>query len=103
MRIKQPMVLAVDVDGTLVCDGKVNKAVVDYCREMKAKGWTLILWSSGGQIHACGVAEDTGLTDLFDIIISKPGMILDDRGWSWTRFSPVVDGVVDVHEYKRPV
>lgn len=103
MKFASPMLLAVDVDGTLLQDGRINMAVVEYCREMKAKGWTLMLWSSMGQIHACGVADDAGLADLFDLIISKPGLILDDRGWSWTRYAPVVQGIVEVREYIRPV
>ena len=101
--MKDPMWIAVDVDGTLERDGELNIDVVEYLKKKKAEGWTLMLWSSGGQIHAAGMAEQYGVEDLFDYIVSKPGLILDDRGWSWTRYCPVVEGVVEVREYRRPV
>ena len=99
--MKQPMVIAVDVDGTLEVDGVLNDRAIEYLRDMKSKGWTLMLWSSQGQIHAAGFAEQHGISDLFEWIISKPGMNLDDRGWSWTIYCPCITGIIEIREYKN--
>lgn len=33
------------------------------------------------------IAERFNLTDLFDSIISKPGISVDDLGWAWTKYT----------------
>lgn len=100
--MKIPMVIAVDVDGTLEQDGQLDEACLEYLMKKRAEGWSLMLWSSQGQARAAGFADEHGITGIFDVIASKPGLILDDRGWSWTIYCPVVKGVVEVREYKKP-
>jgi hypothetical protein len=41
-------------------------------------------------MHARKAAELFGASDIFDHILSKPGFILDDQGWSWIRFTGVI-------------
>ena len=82
--------LAVDVDGTLHDRGLVNENVVSFCRRKKEAGFYLILWSARGAEYATQAAKDHGVEDIFDVIISKPGFILDDQGWSWIKFTEVI-------------
>ena len=85
-----PKVIAVDVDGTLIIDGEVNAELVDYCRRKKSEGYTMILWSSRGKENAERAAKQSGLEDVFNILMSKPGYIVDDKRWSWTKYTRVV-------------
>lgn len=85
-----PRVVAVDVDGTLLVNGEKNNAVVLWCERLKADGYVLYLWSSRGKNHAESVAGLFGVTHLFDVIMSKPGFILDDHGWSWIKFTTAI-------------
>ena len=85
-----PKVIAVDVDGTLIIDGKVNAELVDYCRRKKDEGFTMILWSSRGKENAERAAKQSGLEGVFNILMSKPGYIVDDKQWSWTKYTRVV-------------
>ena len=85
-----PKVIAVDVDGTLIIDGKVNEELVDYCRRKKDEGYTMILWSSRGEANAVSAAKQSGLEDVFNILMSKPGYIVDDKQWSWVKYTRVV-------------
>lgn len=79
--------IAVDVDGTLVRGGNLNEPLVAWLTERKAEGFALTLWSAGGKDHALAVARAFHVEQLFDSIISKPGYIVDDEGWTWTRFT----------------
>ena len=83
-------VIAVDVDGTLGLHGIVNERLIAWCRQKKAAGKTLILWSARGEAHARRAAEFFNLVDLFDVITGKPEAIVDDKGWGWIRFTTVV-------------
>lgn len=85
-----PRVVAVDVDGTLLINGQKNPAVVRWCERLKAEGYVLHLWSSRGRKYAESVAELFGVTHLFDVILSKPGYILDDMGWGWIKYTKVI-------------
>lgn len=85
-----PRVVAVDVDGTLLINGQKNPAVVLWCERLKAEGYVLHLWSSRGKKHAESVAELFGVTHLFDVILSKPGFILDDQGWGWIKYTKAI-------------
>lgn len=89
VRLKHPLpkVIAVDVDGTLIINGVVNRLLIQWCEKKRAEQFTLILWSSRGKDYALGIAEKLGVTDLFDNIIGKPGYIVDDVGWSWTKYT----------------
>ncbi len=83
--------IAIDVDGTLIINGRINKRLVEWCKAQKVGGFYMILWSSAGREHATEAAAKSGLTDVFDTVISKPGYIVDDVGWKWTRYTQVVD------------
>lgn len=83
--------IAVDVDGTLInAFGDINQSVLKYCADRKAEGFFIILWSARGKKHAEAQAARGNALDLFDVIISKPGMILDDKGWTWTKHTRLV-------------
>ncbi len=81
--------IAVDVDGTLIVGGELNMSLIEWCTRRKSEGFFLILWSARGMTHAVDIAEETGVSALFDVIISKPGYIVDDVGWSWIKFTKV--------------
>jgi len=83
-------VIAVDVDGTLGVQGVLNERLITWCREQKAAGKTLILWSARGEAHARRAAEFFGVSDVFDVIMGKPEAIVDDKGWGWIRFTRVI-------------
>lgn len=82
--------IAVDVDGTLIIDGQINILVVEFCRYMRDRDYQIMLWSSRGKQYAQDVAVRFEIADLFDDIIGKPGHILDDQGWEWTKYTRVV-------------
>lgn len=82
--------LAIDIDGTLICDGMINDDVLEMARTKKEEGFDVILWSARGRAYAEMVAKELEIENLFTFIISKPGFIVDDMGWGWTRFTRVV-------------
>lgn len=86
LRAKSNLV-AVDVDNTLIIDGECNENLVEWIKYQKNKGVDFMLWSARGETHARAAAEKFNITDLFQTIISKPAAIVDDKGWSWTRYS----------------
>ena len=90
-RIKYPppKVIFVDVDGTLY-DSVLNHALIKWCRDRKAEGFKLVLWSARGEDYAKRCAKRFDIVDLFDHIIDKPGYIVDDLGWSWIKYTKVV-------------
>jgi hypothetical protein len=90
MKYTPNKVIAVDVDGTLERKGNLNEKAIEWCRVRKAEGFFLILWSSRGAEYAKETAARLGVAEIFDVILSKPGYILDDWGWTWTRFTKVV-------------
>lgn len=83
-------VIAVDVDGTLHRGGIANMALIEWCRKKRAQGFDLMLWSARGEAHAKKAAGLFGVSDLFSTICSKPGYIVDDKGWSWIKFTRIV-------------
>jgi hypothetical protein len=48
-------------------------------RELRAKGATLYLWSTGGAAYARDTAAELGLTDCFTDFLPKPTVIIDDQ------------------------
>jgi hydroxymethylpyrimidine pyrophosphatase-like HAD family hydrolase len=80
-------VIAVDVDGTILVEGKANLDAIEWCKNRKRQGYVLFLWSARGKTHAEKVAAAFGIAAIFDVIISKPGYILDDKGWTWINFT----------------
>lgn len=85
--------IAVDVDGTLHTKGVLNARVVEFCKTQKAAGFHLMLWSARGKEYAQSAAEQFEVAHLFDDIISKPGHILDDQGWSWIKYTRVIQSL----------
>ena len=88
-RLPPPRVVAVDVDGTLVIGGAVNRALVRRVRAMSEAGYDVIVWSMRGRIYAERAAHATGLSDVATCV-GKPGVIIDDKGLEWLRESHVV-------------
>lgn len=82
--------LAVDVDGTLYINGALNANVVQFCETQKANGFVLMLWSARGKEYAQSVADHFEVSHLFDVVISKPGYVLDDQGWGWIKHTNVI-------------
>ena len=83
--------IAVDVDGTLKLQNTyLNTPLVNYLKQKKAEGFSLMLWSARGKEYAEQTAKQFGLTDLFEIIIAKPGYIVDDLGWDWIKYTQVI-------------
>lgn len=82
-------VIAIDVDGTLLLPDGLNERLVAWCRYQKEQGKTLLLWSARGEAYARKIAERLDVSELFDLIIGKPETIVDDKGWSWIRYSRV--------------
>jgi hydroxymethylpyrimidine pyrophosphatase-like HAD family hydrolase len=80
-------VIAVDVDGTLISGFSMNQNLIQWLVIRKNEGHELILWSARGRDHAMNAARITGTEHLFDAIISKPGRIVDDLGWSWVKWT----------------
>lgn len=87
-------VIAIDVDNTLLNKGKVNKKLVEWCIRRKEENFTIIIWSSRGERYAKRAAHLAGLTDIATHIISKPGYIVDDQGWSWIKFTIVIKRLI---------
>lgn len=89
-------VIAVDVDGTLHVGGMLNGAVVEFIKAKRLEGFRMMLWSARGIDHARRAAEQFGVADLFDDIVSKPGYVLDDLGWSWIKYTQVIRAIPKV-------
>lgn len=85
-RLPLPKVLAVDVDGTLkTSGGEVRQGVLARVLTMKADGFKVMLWSMRGEDYTRRFADGNGIAELFDVICGKPGHIIDDAGWGWTK------------------
>ncbi len=82
--------IAVDVDNTLVRGPVLNARLVDWLKVRRTRGANLMLWSMRGKSYARGVAESSGCANLFQTFASKPGFVVDDDGWQWTRGSRVI-------------
>lgn len=80
-------VIAVDIDGTLVQDGRLHLPLLDWIRERKQEQFRLMLWSARGREYVMTTAHRFGVVPLFDDLISKPGLIVDDQGWTWTQYT----------------
>lgn len=93
MKRKYPCqkVIFVDVDDTLIKRGKLNNKLVEWCKDKKLMGFKIILWSSAGEEYARKIATRFELLDIFETIISKPGYIVDDKGWGWIKFTKVIN------------
>jgi len=83
-------VIACDVDGTLHREGEPNTRLIAWLTDRKSEGFSITLWSARGEQHARNMAQRCGCVGLFDHIVSKPGYVVDDRGWSWIKYTEVV-------------
>lgn len=91
----KPQTIAVDVDGTLLKNGQPNSEIITWLRKAQAQGYTLFLWSARGEEHARRSAERCGVTDMFRVILAKPGTILDDAGWGWIRYTRTIRSLTE--------
>ena len=91
-----PKAIAVDVDGTLFVNGVLNTGLAEWCKERANEGFLMILWSSRGLEHAKKAAETACLSDIFTTITSKPGYIVDDKGWEWIKYTRIIRNDVDI-------
>ena len=80
--------------------GQLNENLAQWCREKKAEGFEIVLWSSRGREYAKRSVEEAGLSDVFDSVVSKPRAIVDDQGWEWIQYTQVVQ---DLHGAFRMV
>jgi|688.fasta_scaffold394350_2 hypothetical protein len=85
-----PKWIYVDVDGTLSLGGLPNESLLEWLQAKKADGFRLVLWSARGQAHARAAAELFECSELFEAILAKPGYVVDDRAWSWIKWTRVV-------------
>ena len=92
------MTIAVDVDGTLIDHGILNEMLIEYLMYCKGLDYRLMLWSSRGKEYALGIVDQYGLADLFDDVVSKPGFIIDDRGWDWIKYTRIITDYGEIPE-----
>lgn len=81
--------IAIDVDNTLFVGGVLDEKVVNFAKAKHVEGFELIIWSSRGSEYAKGAMVEAGLSEIARAI-SKPGYVLDDDGWEWTRYTRVI-------------
>jgi len=55
-----------------------HKRHIEDLKNMKKKGFTVIVWSQGGEEHACDVVKTLGLEDFVDATMTKPSVYWDD-------------------------
>ena len=91
LKLPPPRLIAIDVDNTLLSPrGGVNQHIASWARKKHAEGFQILVWSNRGTKHARRAAEAAGLSEIILAAISKPGLIVDDQGWTWTRHTRVV-------------
>ncbi len=83
----------VDIDGTLLIRGNINRELIEWCVDAKEKGFDIVLWSARGREYAVAVAERLDITSLFCAILGKPGYIVDDMGVDWIRYASICRSV----------
>jgi ribonucleotide monophosphatase NagD (HAD superfamily) len=76
-----------DVDGVLLRNGRINSDVKAFLEQRQAEGHEVLIWSARGREHARKVCE---MAELECECVPKPQAILDDRGWEWVKWVPVL-------------
>jgi predicted HAD superfamily phosphohydrolase YqeG len=90
-RYPQVKCIAIDVDGTLLIKGRLNKKLADWAAVKKSEGYEVLLWSAQGKSHAMRTATRFGIVDNFTTILSKPKQVVDDMGWQWVKHTKILD------------
>lgn len=90
-KLHQNKTIYVDIDGTLFRNNQLDRELVEWIIFKRGQGFVFNLWSARGRDYAEQFASVFGLADLFDAILSKPGHIIDDQGWSWTKYIPAIN------------
>ncbi len=72
----------IDVDDTLVRSVGTKRIpivpTIGYVKGLKAKGWELYCWSSGGAEYAKTSAKELGIEQCFVAFLPKPELMVDD-------------------------
>lgn len=93
--VKSEIIATVDIDDTLALwvensdNGprfEINLKLVEQIRRHKMRGHFVIGWSAGGVNWAVDVIRKAGLSEFFDLVMTKPQFMWDDKPPSeWTR------------------
>lgn len=93
--IKNAIVTTIDIDDCLALwvensdSGPrydINWKLVEQIRRHKMRGHFVIGWSAGGVEWANRVIKDAGLEPFFDLVMTKPQFMWDDKDpKEWTR------------------
>lgn len=108
---KQPFVVYVDVDDTLVRSFGSKRIplpeVIAHVRQLKDAGAVLYCWSTGGAEYARNSAKEFNLEDCFEAYLPKPHVYIDDQELSdWRRclwISPSNCQGISLAEYSQRV
>lgn len=86
-KMPRPKVIYVDVDNTLFINNRVNSALVRWIILKAIDGYDINVWSMRGEEAAEEAVEQCKLTGVVNACLSKPGIIVDDMGWGWTKYT----------------
>ena len=82
--------VCIDVDLTVVDqDGRLLPRVIENLKNLKYRGYELILWSYGGGEYAEKMARRHSIEDLFVGFTSKPDIAVDDESGKVASFAVV--------------
>ncbi|EJG0999652.1 HAD family hydrolase [Vibrio parahaemolyticus] len=90
-RFERRKVAYIDVDGTLFLNGSLNNRLVTFLHKLKSNGWEINLWSANGKEYAERAAAAANCSNLFESILSKPSLVVDDLGWSWVKHTECIN------------
>ena len=92
--------ISIDVDLTLInANGELLPGAVEGLKALKSKGYSLTLWSYGGEEYASSVARKHNLESFFESYATKPDVAIDDDFEAISRL-PTVDAL-DKNEQPR--
>lgn len=86
----RPNVVYVDVDGTLLINGRVNYPVVNWVREKHLEGNQIVVWSARGVGAAIMAVDMCEIRDIVSHTLSKPGYVVDDLGKKFTKYMSII-------------
>ena len=71
--------ISIDVDLTLINEnGELLSGAIEGLKALKAKGYSLTLWSYGGEEYARLIAGKHKLENFFEGYATKPDLVIDD-------------------------